>query len=49
MTESLKILDLLNKWGYLTAEQIALLLNKPIESAKTNLKNITEKTTLQNR
>nr|WP_168175918.1 hypothetical protein [Spiroplasma melliferum] len=49
MTESLKILDLLNKWGYLTAEQIALLLNKPIESAKTNLKTLQKKTTLQNR
>lgn len=43
MTESLKILDLLNKWGYLTAEQIALLLNKPIESAKTNLKTLQKK------
>lgn len=43
MGESLKILDLLNKWGYLTAEQIALLLNKPIESAKTNLKTLYKK------
>ena len=43
MGESLKILDLLNKWGYLTAEQIALLLNKPIESAKTNLKTLQKK------
>jgi predicted transcriptional regulator len=43
MGESLKILDLLNKWGYLTAEQIALLLNKPLESAKTNLKTLQKK------
>lgn len=34
MIESLKILDLLNKWGYLTAEQIALLLKNRLKVQK---------------
>ncbi|WP_426606015.1 hypothetical protein [Spiroplasma endosymbiont of Glossina fuscipes fuscipes] len=43
MGEQEKILLMINRWGYLTAEQIALLLNKPIESAKTNLKTLHKK------
>nr|WP_011310428.1 BlaI/MecI/CopY family transcriptional regulator [Spiroplasma citri]CAI93809.1 hypothetical protein [Spiroplasma citri] len=28
MTEQIKIMDMINKWGYLNLEQVALLLNK---------------------
>ncbi|QIA72182.1 hypothetical protein GL981_12970 (plasmid) [Spiroplasma citri] len=28
MTEQIKIMDMINRWGYLNLEQVALLLNK---------------------
>ncbi|WP_174479967.1 hypothetical protein [Spiroplasma endosymbiont of Danaus chrysippus] len=36
--EQIKILEIINRWGYLNKEEIALLLNKNIEAIKTLLR-----------
>ncbi|MBP1525867.1 MAG: hypothetical protein H9Q67_05155, partial [Spiroplasma ixodetis] len=41
--EQLKILEIINRWGYLNSYQIALLLNKDIETVKTHLRFIKQK------
>lgn len=43
MVESTKIMNLINKWGYLSADQISILLNKHIEAVKMLLRNLNRK------
>ncbi|MBH8623306.1 hypothetical protein D6D54_07530 [Spiroplasma poulsonii] len=43
MTEQIKIMDMINKWGYLNLEQIALLLNKNIYTIQTHLTRLIKK------
>ncbi|MBP1525680.1 MAG: hypothetical protein H9Q65_03910 [Spiroplasma ixodetis] len=40
MGELEKILFIINRWGYLNTEQIALLLNKNIQTIETQKKAI---------
>ncbi|WP_174480306.1 hypothetical protein [Spiroplasma endosymbiont of Danaus chrysippus] len=41
--EQLKILEIINRWGYLNTEQIALLLSKNKNTTITLLKSLTIK------
>ncbi|WDA55015.1 MAG: hypothetical protein PPFGHCPK_01496 (plasmid) [Spiroplasma endosymbiont of Drosophila atripex] len=41
--EQLKILKIINRWGYLNKEEIALLLNKNVEAIKTLLRVLINK------
>lgn len=43
MTEQIKIMDMINKWGYLNLEQISLLLNKNIYTIQTHLTRLIKK------
>ncbi|WP_424527508.1 hypothetical protein [Spiroplasma endosymbiont of Glossina fuscipes fuscipes] len=43
MTEQIKIMDMINKWGYLNLEQISLLLNKNIKSTENRLAVLVKK------
>ena len=43
MTEQIEIMDMINRWGYLNLEQIALLLNKNIETTEKKTIYINEK------
>ncbi|WDA55040.1 MAG: hypothetical protein PPFGHCPK_01521 (plasmid) [Spiroplasma endosymbiont of Drosophila atripex] len=41
--EQIKILEIINRWGYLNLEQIALLLNKNINTTKTIIRSLIAK------
>ena len=41
--EQIKILKIINRWGYLNKEEIALLLNKNVEATKTLLRVLINK------
>jgi len=45
--EQLKILEIINRWGYLNTEQIALLLNKNIHTIKSAIDDLVPKKLLR--
>lgn len=45
--EQLKILEIINRWGYLNTEQIALLLNKNIHTIKSAIDELIPKKLLR--
>ncbi|MBP1525247.1 MAG: hypothetical protein H9Q65_05255 [Spiroplasma ixodetis] len=45
--EQLKILEIINRWGYLNTEQIALLLNKNIHTIKSAIDELVPKNLLR--